>query len=109
MMKRKPPLQPCSFDADEYERVILGTPVWAGRMAPPMRSFLDKNREILRGKKLAVFACSGGGIADKAFDGMKALLGTAWATDPVLFTEQEDPQEIEAAADRFCRALIGLS
>lgn len=105
VMKRRPALQPYAFDAGAYGLVILGTPVWAGRMAPPMRTFLSENREALRDRSLAVFACSGGGPADKAFDGMKDLLGVSgWAVEPVLFTESENRKQ-SGAADGFCAAL----
>ena len=61
VMKEKPALQPYQFDADKYSRIIIGTPVWAWTMSPPIRTFIDENRDKLKGKQIGVFVCSGGG------------------------------------------------
>ena len=37
--KKKPELEPYSFNADDYDLVILGTPVWASGFTPPLRTF----------------------------------------------------------------------
>ena len=34
--KAKPDLEPYAFNKDEYDMVILGSPVWAGTFAPPL-------------------------------------------------------------------------
>ncbi|MBS3985666.1 MAG: NAD(P)H-dependent oxidoreductase [Selenomonadales bacterium] len=36
-----PPLQPALRDFVDYDLIIVGTPVWAGSMAPPVRSFFQ--------------------------------------------------------------------
>ena len=54
-----PKLADVSVDLAAYDEIILGTPVWAGKCAPAIRSFLKKNH--LDEKVCAVFTCSGGG------------------------------------------------
>jgi len=49
----------------EYDLVILGTPVWAWNISPPMRSFLSKFD--LTGKNVALWMCHAG-------DGIKAMI-----------------------------------
>ena len=36
----KPKLLPYEFKAEEYDLVILGTPVWASNITPPLRTFV---------------------------------------------------------------------
>ena len=55
VMGDKPKLEPYAFDVYSYDLVILGSPVWAGTFAPPLRTFLHQHRDDLRGKRLATF------------------------------------------------------
>ncbi len=73
VMCEKPVLEPYSADVSQYGTVILGTPVWAGRCTPPLRSFLGA--ESLLGKRVAFFACAGGDSAGKTFELLEELSG----------------------------------
>lgn len=73
VMSETPALKPYSFDASQYDRVIFGFPVWAGNIAPPIRTFVKEND--LSGKSVAAFACQGGSGAEKAFAKLLACLG----------------------------------
>ena len=44
----KPALVPYSFDAAAYNRIVFGSPVWAGTFAPPLRTFIEENAETAR-------------------------------------------------------------
>jgi len=66
VMAEAPKLEPYSFRAEAYGRVILGFPVWASNMVPPLRTFILENREALQAKKIAAFACQGGSGGEKA-------------------------------------------
>ena len=72
VMGEAPDLEPYTFHSEEYDCVIIGFPVWAGNVTPPIRTFVRDND--LKGKKIAVFACESGAGAEKAFDKLKALL-----------------------------------
>ena len=54
------------------KNVVIGTPVWASRPAPPVTAFLKRAK--LGGKRIALFACSGGGSAETCLNKMEALL-----------------------------------
>ena len=41
--KKKPELEPYTFNASDYDLVIIGTPVWAGTFTPPLRTFINEN------------------------------------------------------------------
>lgn len=57
---------------EEYEVVIIGTPVWAFSVSAPVRTYLDQNRKKL--KKVAFF-CTYGGMKGKTFDEMEKVCG----------------------------------
>ncbi|GHT83360.1 flavodoxin [Spirochaetia bacterium] len=66
-----PKLKPYTVIIEEYDRIIIGGPVWAGSPAPALQSFIAKTK--ISGKKLGLFICHGGGKG-KAMDTFKALL-----------------------------------
>ena len=59
-------LKPINVDLNQYDRIILGTPVWWYTMAPVVRSFLSSNN--LNGKKVIAFITNGGWIGHTVED-----------------------------------------
>lgn len=59
-------LKPINVDLNQYDRIILGTPVWWYTMAPVVRSFLSSNN--LNGKKVIAFIINGGWIGHTVED-----------------------------------------
>jgi len=55
LMKTEPLLKPYDVNINDYELLIIGTPIWSGTFAPALRTFLH-SEEIL-GKKIALFYC----------------------------------------------------
>ena len=98
----KPPLKPYAFDAEAYEQVVIGFPVWASNMAPPIRTFVAENREKLAGKQIAAFACQSGNGAEKAFRKLQECLddaelkATLILIDPVRKPKPENDGQIAA-------------
>ena len=41
------------YDPVQYDLVVIGTPVWAGNISPPTRTYMAKNKEKI--KKVAFF------------------------------------------------------
>jgi flavodoxin len=54
-----PALKPYSISIEQYDVVIIGTPVWAGSPSPPIHAFLEKTK--ITGKKVALYCCHAGG------------------------------------------------
>ena len=75
LMGDEPQLEPYEFNADEYDLIVIGTPVWASSFTPPIRTFVNENRDALRNKKIAAFVCCSGGGADKALKKLKDFIG----------------------------------
>ena len=107
VMAETPALQPYTFQADLYDQVIIGFPVWAGTFAPPVRTFVKENGEALRGKPVAAFACQGGSGAEKAFGKLLECLGldsfkaTLVLIDPKARPSTENDRKIESFRDRL--------
>lgn len=70
----------------QYDLVVLGTPVWAGSMSSPMRSFLFMHGAEL--KAAACFCTTGGNGARGTLKEMRALCGTPGA--PTLSLRKTD-------------------
>ena len=107
IMSEKPKLNPYTFSAENYEQVIIGFPVWASRIAPPLRTFVEDNKEALKDKTVSAYACQAGNGAEKAFAGLKDLLGIAdYKATTILIDPKEKPSEDnEKAVAAFCEKL----
>ena len=58
---------------EQFDLVIVGSPVWVGSMATPVRSYLANHP--LESGELALFCTSGGPKNEKALKDMAALAG----------------------------------
>lgn len=96
MMKKCPEIENFDINFDNYDVVFIGTPVWVGTFAPPLRTFFNKIK--LLNKKIVLFCCYGGSEG-KTFFGMKKMLmgneiiSTFGIKDPTK-NKQESEKEI---------------
>ena len=81
----------------------MGTPIWAGAFAPPLRTLIREHAGKWREKKVAAFVCSGGGPG-KALDKLKAELDIpAFAAALSLIDPKDKPsQDNESKIAAFC-------
>ncbi len=72
LKRRLTKLQPLGRTPDAYDLGIIGSPYWAGNMAPAVRTFLAENSGRIR---QAAFFCAKGdnGPAKKLFSEMEAV------------------------------------
>jgi flavodoxin len=77
-------------DPGQYDLLILGSPVWIGRLPAPMRSYIQ--REKGRFNQVAFFCTQGSSGAANVFNSMATLS----AKQPVATMEVTD-KEIESA------------
>lgn len=69
-----PELKPLTIDVAQYDTIFLGSPIWGGTYALPMKSFLANNN--LDGKVIVTFATFGsGGIGNATADVIAAQPG----------------------------------
>jgi menaquinone-dependent protoporphyrinogen IX oxidase len=64
-----------TYDPKEYDLIIIGGPVWAWNVSPAVRTYLDKNADALKIKKIAFFATQSSDGADKKFKSMETVVG----------------------------------
>lgn len=106
VMGESPELLPYEFNAENYDRIIIGTPVWASTFAPPIRTFIKENPKIIK-KQIAVFTCFSGGGADKAIAKMKSQIGVDKFLAELILVDPKDKQkedDNDKIAD-FCLSL----
>ncbi|MBD3156017.1 MAG: hypothetical protein GF368_05190 [Candidatus Aenigmarchaeota archaeon] len=85
---------------ESYDLVIIGTPVWAGTMAPAVRTYLSENKF----EKVAFFCTYGSGFS-RAFSDMEKITRKPVATfgiGQIKVKSGEYSQEIED----FCKKLM---
>jgi len=73
------------YKPDNYDLIILGTPVWVGRMAPAVKTFVHKNKESF--KQVIFFTTQGGAYRQRVFDDLKKLSGKEPVTELMLRTK----------------------
>ena len=69
-----------------YDIVIIGAPVWASNIPPPMLSYIQHHKHQL--KSIAFFCTEGGSGGARMFDKMKTIIGKP-AVDTLEITEKE--------------------
>ena len=104
-MKKKPKLMDFDIKPLEYDIIILGTPVWAWNISPPMRSFLVKFD--LTGKNVALWMChAGDGV--KAMKRFKEALKNANIVESISFQVplKKDPDEKKEKAIAWIKGVV---
>ena len=106
--KKKPDLEPYTFNASDYDLVIIGTPVWASNFVPPLRTFLEDND--LTGKKIAVIATSAGGNSVKCIEAVKEAVKTdsLVAVLSLLEPKNQPSEEKEKQISEFIETIKAL-
>ena len=90
VMAETPKLEPNSFDPDRYDRIVIGFPVWAGTMAPPIRTFALEQKEAIRGKQIAAFACQSGSGGERALQKLLDCLDYPSFTASMILIDPKD-------------------
>ena len=104
VMAEAPKLQPYTFRAEKYGQVVFGFPVWASNMAPPIRTFAQENRDSLREKRIAAFACQSGNGGEKALGRLKECLGLENLAAAMVLIDPKDRPSAEN--DRKIQAFL---
>ncbi len=107
VMAEKPELEAYEVNLSEYDQVIFGFPVWASNFTPPVRTFIEENKEALKGKRFAAFACQSGGGAEKALAKLAKTIGIdAFERIVILIDPKTKKNEgTDAQIDSFCESL----
>ncbi len=86
-------LDPLKYDAENYDLVYLGVPVWASRAANPMISYIKQNEGKFNDVKF--FATAGGSGFESTFEQMEKYVGKAPLKTLALVTKQVKHDEFD--------------
>jgi len=90
-------------DVSVYDLVIVGTPVWAGTVSVPVRTFLHQYKDML--KSVAFFSTHGGEDTQDEFNEMEAVCGKS-PVDVLSFSAREvDKKEYTENVKKFVNEL----
>lgn len=100
---KKTEIAPTKKSPTDYDLIIVGTPVWAGRPVPAIFTYLKKND--LSGKKVAIFFTQGG-KKPSAIDQTKALMPNSESVGVLSIVKPLDNKaESEKQITEWCKTL----
>ena len=100
---KKTEIAPTKKSPTDYDLIIVGTPVWAGRPVPAILTYLKKND--LSGKKVAIFFTQGG-KKPSAIDQTKALMPNSESVGVLSLVKPLDNKaESEKQITEWCKTL----
>jgi flavodoxin len=76
-LKKITEINQTSKNPNDYEVIVIGTPIWAFTMVPAIRTWITQNAAALKSKKLVFFTTMGGNGDKRAFAQMQELCGNA--------------------------------
>jgi len=74
-LKKLTEIKPLKNNPEDYKTIILGTPIWAYTMAPALRTYIEKNKTILKKKATAFFCTQESSGGEKTLKEMETILG----------------------------------
>lgn len=92
-------------DITDYDEIVIGTGVHAGKTYKQVDSFIEKNRKILDGKKTSLFVmCIYNG--EKGEEQLKKISEKLSISDAVFFNMKDAPKNgVPAAVDDLVKKL----
>ena len=94
-------VRPTRHAIADYDLVLVGGPIWVGRIAAPVQGWLRANR-LPSNCALAVFATFGGFASEKAFPELEALAGKT----AIARLEIRDRDRAEGLASKLIDAFV---
>ena len=103
LKKRTIELLPPAYDASKYDVVVLGTPVWAGNISSPLRSYVEAHKAQLA--QVAFFCTQGGSGADKVFRDLEELCGRSALATLAVSSRDIDKRTYGHRIEEFATAI----
>lgn len=99
-------IAPIKHDPDDYDLVVVGTPIWAARLSSPVRTYLTQQRAEL--PRMAFFSTHGGMGGGWALNSMAKITGQTPIAQMVIAERQLDTPVAQAKIAQFVEQ-IGVS
>lgn len=93
LTKRNSRLAPLDFEVSDYGPVILLAPVWAGKIAAPMRTFIKREKEALTDYSFITLCSGATGQREKILAELSALTPQKPAVAAELWINKLLPEE----------------
>jgi flavodoxin len=77
MHRKAAKIEPLGFDLNDFDRIVIGAPIWAGFPAPAFNAVVGL---LPSGKEVELFFCSAGGETPKSEAGTKELIAQKGCT-----------------------------
>lgn len=106
LFNEKPQLYSNDKNINKYDNIFIGTPIWVGTYAPVYNTFLEENN--ISNKNIYLFACHGGGGAEKFYNNIKKAVPNNNFLSEIDFNEPLKNNKDEAL-DKVDRWLDNLS
>lgn len=90
------------YDLASYDLVIVGTPIWNGRISSPMRTYLNQNKDGLR---RVGFFCTHLGSDQKAFLEMESKFGKKLIAEISIKRESVENEKYVTEIEHFINKL----
>ena len=96
-----------SKKVDNYDLLIIGSPVWANGITPAIRTFIRQSN--LSNKKIACFVTLKGNDPKKALESMKeAILPNISLAELGIINDLKNPEEAEKQIIDWCKEFQNL-
>ncbi len=105
LMADLPELEAYDFDAGRFDLIIFGTPVWASTFTPPLRTFIEENREALSDKDFAAYACCMGSGGEKTLRKLQKELEIGRFVSEAVYLETDVNKKADMLVKEFCKGL----
>lgn len=105
VMKIVPKIEPINVNLDDYDFIIIGSPIWAGTYAPPIRSFIESTHCI--NKRIGYFYTHLGGAelaekrATQVFNKQNTLVSCLG-----LMNVSDHPEESKIQAIEWVKSIL---
>lgn len=104
-MGMKPKIKDIPININDYDEIILGTPIWAGKAASPVNTLLKKYN--VADKITSVFTFSGGGDNDKCISALSKKLGNIKTNVALADSKSEISVQNREKIDKFVDTING--
>ena len=104
MMHHIPKLQPLAGDVNDYDEIILGSPIWNSKGVPAVNAFLQD--KAAAAKVTSLFFLSGGGEIEKGLAAITKQLPNLKHTASLLDKKHEDSKDNDAKLERFVAEVL---
>lgn len=105
VMRKKPPLKKYEINLEDYDCLILGSPIWVGTFTPPIRTFMTENK--IKNKKVALFI-SHNSNKGKSFEKWQREIPENQFIAEIDWNSKKDFSTIKENLDKFCEAINKL-